>query len=300
MQTLVLGSADSAKFSRRKSSTGEEPGLPLPSTFGGEGASAILHFLTQLMEGNSRVTAWLDSAEHVVFWRPLVALLMLGPSFQPPISTQVGLADSERVALEQAAIEYFITVTRYSEANQTRFSQMVCDALVTLSSQVSARVSVSEAIEGSSAIAGTPLCLPSFLRRLILQVMLEEGRVEVVLRSGSAEEEYILPRQLPSGLAHPEIGAGYGRCIHHGLSTDSLASMAQELLRQRSAQGVTSTVPLGSTNTADPAAIASPGGQTLFPHVPTLATIDDKLVSNPFQGVGSKLSALLWMIKSLS
>ena len=90
---------------------------------------------------------------------------------------------------------------------------------------------------GSSSAVGAPLSTPlsSFVRRLFLQVLLEDERVEVLLASRTPLHRAQL-NAMSSCVPHPRAAAGYHhRALHAGMHT-TCAQLVQRVLGTHAAR----------------------------------------------------------------
>ena len=129
-------------------------------------ATALLEFLGQVAV-EPIIRERLGTSDAAAFWRPLVALLLervgssghfsemlLEQDFNEDVmsNNHLALNYTERAQLEAAAVYFFRAVCCLNDHNQSCFAQLLHNALLSLSDNLEA------------------VCLPAFLRRLILQV----------------------------------------------------------------------------------------------------------------------------------
>uniref|UniRef100_A0A8C7VG54 Baculoviral IAP repeat containing 6 n=1 Tax=Oncorhynchus mykiss TaxID=8022 RepID=A0A8C7VG54_ONCMY len=200
-------------------------GLPLPSTaqaerrqasLSAELAAPVLRFLTEV--GNSHAMKdWLGGPEVNLLWTALLFLLChssasaggtSGPSgsrYSLASSTRgSGLTTQQRTAIENATVAFFLQCISCHPNNQRLMAQVLCELFQSAPQR------------GSVPVSGN---ISGFIRRLFLQLMLEDEKVTVFLQS---------PCPLYKGrinatshvIQHPMYGAGHKyRTLHLPIST---------------------------------------------------------------------------------
>uniref|UniRef100_H3CIY4 Dual E2 ubiquitin-conjugating enzyme/E3 ubiquitin-protein ligase BIRC6 n=1 Tax=Tetraodon nigroviridis TaxID=99883 RepID=H3CIY4_TETNG len=192
---------------------------PAQPPLAAELAAPVLRFLTEV--GSSHIMKdWLGGAEVNPLWAGLLFLLChssasagsqpLGPAppadLPPPASpAQAGrLTTQQRTALENTAVAFFLQCISCHPNNQRLMAQVLCELFQSAPQRSNMQM--------SGNISG-------FIRRLFLQLMLEDEKVSVFLQS---------PCPLYKGrinatchlIQHPMYGAGHKyRTLHLPIST---------------------------------------------------------------------------------
>uniref|UniRef100_A0A668S363 Dual E2 ubiquitin-conjugating enzyme/E3 ubiquitin-protein ligase BIRC6 n=1 Tax=Oreochromis aureus TaxID=47969 RepID=A0A668S363_OREAU len=177
-------------------------------------AAPVLRFLTEV--GNSHTMKdWLGGPEVNPLWTALLFLLChssasaganpLGSRFSLASSGQTGgLTTQQRTALENATVAFFLQCISCHPNNQRLMAQVLCELFQSAPQRGN--------VPASGNISG-------FIRRLFLQLMLEDEKVTVFLQS---------PCPLYKGrinatshmIQHPMYGAGHKyRTLHLPIST---------------------------------------------------------------------------------
>lgn len=174
----------------------------------------LLRFLTSCCKEPS-MTDWMGD-EGYRFWFPLLSKLSEGPSELKNSPTSI--SSYNRFAIETATVELLCNCVRFHPRNQ---EQMACLLVDTIGWQDS---------EISSNISKKATSISSFIRQLILQMLLEEETVSICLH---VENDLIL--QTFRGIDffhkhgwHPRFGAGHS----FRLLSAKLSSSLQELTKQ--------------------------------------------------------------------
>uniref|UniRef100_A0A3Q2XNE1 Baculoviral IAP repeat containing 6 n=1 Tax=Hippocampus comes TaxID=109280 RepID=A0A3Q2XNE1_HIPCM len=175
-------------------------------------AAPVLRFLTEV--GNSHpMKDWLGGPEVNPLWTALLFLLchssaspyLLGSRFSLASSGQSGgLTTQQRTALENATVAFFLQCISCHPNNQRLMAQVLCELFQSAPQR------------GNVPLSGS---ISGFIRRLFLQLMLEDEKVTVFLQS---------PCPLYKGrinatshmIQHPMYGAGHKyRTLHLPIST---------------------------------------------------------------------------------
>uniref|UniRef100_A0AAX7SCW2 Dual E2 ubiquitin-conjugating enzyme/E3 ubiquitin-protein ligase BIRC6 n=1 Tax=Astatotilapia calliptera TaxID=8154 RepID=A0AAX7SCW2_ASTCA len=173
-------------------------------------AAPVLRFLTEV--GNSHTMKdWLGGPEVNPLWTALLFLLChssaspLGSRFSLASSGQTGgLTTQQRTALENATVAFFLQCISCHPNNQRLMAQVLCELFQSAPQR------------GNVPVSGN---ISGFIRRLFLQLMLEDEKVTVFLQS---------PCPLYKGrinatshmIQHPMYGAGHKyRTLHLPIST---------------------------------------------------------------------------------
>ncbi|MFT7805918.1 baculoviral IAP repeat-containing protein 6 isoform X6 [Arapaima gigas] len=225
----LLSSADLPLPAERHPHTSAGPSQQSPGagrvSLTPELVAPVLRFLTEV--GNSHVMKdWLGGPEVNPLWTALLFLLchssasgstgagqvMQGPP-QPPLSSRYtlsssgkggGLTTQQRTAIENATVAFFLQCISCHPNNQRLMAQVLCELFQSAPQRDNMPV--------SGNISG-------FIRRLFLQLMLEDEKVTVFLQS---------PCPLYKGrinatshvIQHPMYGAGHKfRTLHLPIST---------------------------------------------------------------------------------
>jgi baculoviral IAP repeat-containing protein 6 len=187
--------------------------------------SATLRFLAEIAK-DTVMKEWLGQADNCAFWVVLLrALCTTGSTYllvRPPSCSILTI--EQQMAIESAAIEFFSNVISCHAKNQLTFALVVCDVI---QSQ-------------RSVISGCSSLLSGFLRRLFLQVLLEDERVLVSMKS--SQPMYKGQQQSMTGLMgrlqHPKFGVGHCcRCMTmsvHSTFADVLAKVSVETVSSSS------------------------------------------------------------------
>uniref|UniRef100_H2L8M7 Baculoviral IAP repeat containing 6 n=1 Tax=Oryzias latipes TaxID=8090 RepID=H2L8M7_ORYLA len=189
----------------------------------GELAAPVLRFLTEVGSSHA-MKDWLGGPEVNPLWTALLFLLChssastgSGNSGQPQRSRFLlassgqtgGLTTQQRTALENATVAFFLQCISCHPNNQHQLSMVLCELFQSAPQR------------GNVPVSGN---ISGFIRRLFLQLMLEDEKVTVFLQS---------PCPLYKGrinatshmIQHPMYGAGHKyRTLHQPIST-SLAEV---------------------------------------------------------------------------
>ncbi|XP_055983998.1 baculoviral IAP repeat-containing protein 6 isoform X2 [Sorex fumeus] len=212
-------SPDAAQDKLRRHHVAPCPKMPITADL----VAPVLRFLTEV--GNSHVMKdWLGGSEVTPLWTALLFLLChsgstagaaaaaatLGPpqaSARPaslPTSAPPGLTTQQRTAIENAAVAFFLQCISCHPNNQKLMAQVLCELFQTSPQR------------GNLPTSGN---ISGFVRRLFLQLMLEDEKVTMFLQS---------PCPLYKGrinatshvIQHPMYGAGHKfRTLHLPVST---------------------------------------------------------------------------------
>ncbi|GFS25394.1 baculoviral IAP repeat-containing protein 6, partial [Elysia marginata] len=184
--------------------------------------SAILRFFTDI-SSETELKDWLGKAEGNAFWSLLLTLLC-GSQCQTPVILNPAnpegpgfLSAEERSELETRTIEFFSTVISYHTENQLLFAKVLCDVI---KDQGTSKTDLASAMP-----------LSGFMRRLLLQVLLEDEKITVAVRNTSSmipnDDEDLsndgtesFPLAGVSGqIFHPRYGSGRGcQCVSMNLN----------------------------------------------------------------------------------
>uniref|UniRef100_A0A8K9XEP8 Dual E2 ubiquitin-conjugating enzyme/E3 ubiquitin-protein ligase BIRC6 n=1 Tax=Oncorhynchus mykiss TaxID=8022 RepID=A0A8K9XEP8_ONCMY len=173
-------------------------------------AAPVLRFLTEV--GNSHAMKdWLGGPEVNLLWTALLFLLChssaspSGSRYSLASSTRgSGLTTQQRTAIENATVAFFLQCISCHPNNQRLMAQVLCELFQSAPQR------------GSVPVSGN---ISGFIRRLFLQLMLEDEKVTVFLQS---------PCPLYKGrinatshvIQHPMYGAGHKyRTLHLPIST---------------------------------------------------------------------------------
>uniref|UniRef100_A0A8C8C405 Dual E2 ubiquitin-conjugating enzyme/E3 ubiquitin-protein ligase BIRC6 n=1 Tax=Oncorhynchus tshawytscha TaxID=74940 RepID=A0A8C8C405_ONCTS len=173
-------------------------------------AAPVLRFLTEV--GNSHAMKdWLGGPEVNLLWTALLFLLChssaspSGSRYSLTSSTRgSGLTTQQRTAIENATVAFFLQCISCHPNNQRLMAQVLCELFQSAPQR------------GSVPVSGN---ISGFIRRLFLQLMLEDEKVTVFLQS---------PCPLYKGrinatshvIQHPMYGAGHKyRTLHLPIST---------------------------------------------------------------------------------
>ncbi|XP_054979502.1 baculoviral IAP repeat-containing protein 6 isoform X7 [Sorex araneus] len=209
-------SPDAAQDKLRRHHVPPCPRMPVTADL----VAPVLRFLTEV--GNSHIMKdWLGGSEVNPLWTALLFLLChsgstaggaasLGPpqaSARPaslPASAATGLTTQQRTAIENAAVAFFLQCISCHPNNQKLMAQVLCELFQTSPQR------------GNLPTSGN---ISGFVRRLFLQLMLEDEKVTMFLQS---------PCPLYKGrinatshvIQHPMYGAGHKfRTLHLPVST---------------------------------------------------------------------------------
>ncbi|XP_035825485.1 baculoviral IAP repeat-containing protein 6 [Aplysia californica] len=168
-----LGAAGSENGPKRFSDdTGETDPVTAPLV------SSILRFFTEI-SSELELKDWLGRAEGNAFWSQLLTLLC-GSQFQPPALIAVSqsadraslLSAEDRSELETRTIQFFSAVIAFHAENQLLFARVLCDVIK------------DQGTSKSELLSAMPLS--GFMRRLLLQVLLEDEKISVSVRNASS------------------------------------------------------------------------------------------------------------------
>nr|KAG5700866.1 hypothetical protein BaRGS_012273 [Batillaria attramentaria] len=166
--------------------------------------AAILQFFAELCWEPS-IKDWLGTAEGNVFWPALLTMLCNTSTQRPTLPNPSTLhrhkvmSVEERSLVETMAIQFFTQVIACHSVNQLFFAKVLCDV-----------------IREQGLLLGT-VPLSGFTRRMLLQVLLEDEKVVVALRT-SPDFYTRLSTTATNGngrgtsrrVDHPRFGAGRG------------------------------------------------------------------------------------------
>lgn len=142
------------------------------------------------------------------FWKPLMLLLGSGILFSPMSRIKretPPLGTRHRIALESATIKYFSQCISCHPDNQNLFSRLLCEVMETPFEFIS---TTGECMPGSTRGVG----LDGFLRRLVLEALLQDEKVKVCIQYGSVLKPFMASQDKNfshSSDWHPRFGAGY-------------------------------------------------------------------------------------------
>ena len=193
----------------------------------------VLSFMAEVAK-QVGMKAWLGSDEGSAFWPLLLKLLCTTPSHVinaeliPGTSKQRVMSGQQRAAVEDATVNFFSSVLACHSANQKTFAYVLCEVIrghgtnnqgtplyeyyhtVTIvilvnifSNAGSPNVTV---IVSGYGYANSPLS--GFLRRLFLQVLLEDEKILVCFKSTSQLYKG-QSNALSTVIQHPRCGAGH-------------------------------------------------------------------------------------------
>ncbi|XP_059157271.1 baculoviral IAP repeat-containing protein 6-like isoform X2 [Physella acuta] len=184
--------------------------------------SAILRFFTEI-SSEMELKNWLGQAEGNAFWSLLLTLLC-GSQYQAPILMAPSndhngfLSSEERSELENRTIQFFSAVISFHPENQLLFAKVLCDVIK------------DQGTSKTELLSAMPLS--GFMRRLLLQVLLEDEKITVSVRnfsssllsedddSTASEGAEIFPLTSCTGqIYHPHYGSGRScQCIKMNLN----------------------------------------------------------------------------------
>ena len=204
----------------------------------------LLRFLTSCCKEPS-ITDWMGD-EGYRFWFPLLSKLSEGPNdhkTSPP-----SISSYNRFAIETATVELLCKCVRFHPRNQ---EQMACLLVDTIGWQDSV---------SSSNVSNKATSISSFIRQLILQMLLQEETVPICLH---VENDLIL--QTFRGIDffhkhgwHPRFGAGHSFMLLSAKLSSSLQELAKQFLLPKSEKTVEpiseekTSKPLGVEGVTDP------------------------------------------------
>ncbi|KAK3718781.1 hypothetical protein QZH41_014030 [Actinostola sp. cb2023] len=158
------------------------------------------------------------------FWKPLMLLLGSGLLFSPIVrmtKQAPSLPTRHRIALESAVINFFCQCIACHPANQTLFAKLLCEVMSTpcgMFAVSSDHVSVNTRGVG----------LDGFLRRLLLEALLQDETIKVCIHYGSVMKPISSSQDklfCHNRDWHPRFGAGYDVLMFKA----KLASTVEEL-----------------------------------------------------------------------
>lgn len=174
----------------------------------------VLNFFKDL-SAQIEIKNWLASPEGVVFWAPLLALLCTSntvtllssmPNFNGAPRRSHLLSASQRAALENASIAFFSRCTLCHPGNQKLLAQVICDVICTQDLQT-----------------GSPFVISGFMRRLILQLMLEDESLSVAV--SSVCQLIKGPQSWTGRIVHPSYGLGHKNMLVETKLTSTCAQL---------------------------------------------------------------------------
>ena len=229
-------------------------------------APLILQFFSQIADDQSLMKDWIGSEEPKKFWLSLLEFLCL-----PAMETEtLNLAVFR--ACQDAALNFFLSVSRHHVKNLRVVVEMLCNAL---------RKAIVSIREGTHSNHKGSL-LPPFVQSLVLHFILESEIVKIYLiprkqgKIAGEEKSFIsLGKFMPTlsyyignnlvkvtecNLEHPRYGCGHGRYLVYARSSTTIGSFSNsfKIVPQyaQNEDGQTTRVPMPSspiklTHTAD-------------------------------------------------
>ncbi|CAL1542612.1 unnamed protein product [Lymnaea stagnalis] len=138
---------------------------------------AVLRFFTEI-SSEMELKNWLGQAEGNAFWSLLLTLLC-GSQYQSPVLLTLSnqettglLTADERSELENKTIQFFSSVISFHPENQLLFAKVLCDVIK------------DQGTTKTELLSAMPLS--GFMRRLLLQVLLEDEKIIVSVRNASS------------------------------------------------------------------------------------------------------------------
>ena len=219
-------------------------------------APLILQFFSQIADDQSLMKDWIGSEEPRKFWLSLLEFLCL-----PAMETEtLNLAVFR--SCQDAALNFFLSVSRHHVKNQRVVVEMLCDAL---------RKAIVSIREGTHSNPKGSL-LPPFVQSLVLHFILESEIVKIYLiprKQGKVAEEksfislgkfmptlsyYIgnsLVKVTECNLEHPRYGCGHGRYLVYARSSTTIGNFSNsfKIVPQyaQNEEGQTTRVPTPSS-----------------------------------------------------
>ncbi|ELT93547.1 hypothetical protein CAPTEDRAFT_223860 [Capitella teleta] len=211
-QVEALRSPSSSSSS--SSSSPDESGLRLEPCH----LAPVLLFLAEVAK-EVEMKSWLASAEGSAFWAILLKMLCASPSTVAyPELDDKRMSQSQRSAIESATVEFFCSVLACHPVSQVQFASVLCDV-----------------IRGS----GQPRQgLSGFMRRLFLQVLLEDDKILVEFKNNC---QMTKNGEHGATVLHPRYGTGHK---HHSINLSLQTNCAEALAKVTTAYGMYSQ-PLG-------------------------------------------------------
>ncbi|XP_072169396.1 dual E2 ubiquitin-conjugating enzyme/E3 ubiquitin-protein ligase BIRC6-like [Diadema setosum] len=204
----------------------------------------VLHFFKDL-SSQSEIKDWLASPDGVIFWAPLLTLLCTSntatillsamPSFGGAPRRQHLLSAAQRTALEDASIAFFSSCTSCHPSNQKLLAQVICDVIC-----------------GQDLQMGSPFVISGFMRRLILQLMLEDESVAIAISSVCQLVKG--PQSWTGHIVHPSHGVGHKNVLLETKLTTTCSQLISDLndtLGIKSIQGDKKTKSSSDNNKTD-------------------------------------------------
>ncbi|XP_071961824.1 dual E2 ubiquitin-conjugating enzyme/E3 ubiquitin-protein ligase BIRC6-like isoform X2 [Antedon mediterranea] len=155
----------------------------------------VLNFFGEVSQEPS-MKEWLGGSEGRIFWKALLNLLCNNSSNEYQTQTlpsnrkkSTVLTSQQRSAIENATISFLSKTIAFHSENQRKLAEVICDVICSKNDS-----------NGTNLITG-------FTRRLILQLMLEDEKILVHLKS--TRHLYKASGSTPTGLQHPSFGAGH-------------------------------------------------------------------------------------------
>ncbi|CAH1791767.1 unnamed protein product [Owenia fusiformis] len=205
-------SSQTTPRSASRSSSSESYGLEKGVSITADLVSAVLQFLAEIGK-ESLVKDWLGSNDGNIFWPILLTMLCTSPpktsNLNPahPHRHKV-LSSQQRSSIETSAIAFFSSVISCHTANQMLFAQVLCDVIR------AQKIAPSNGQWGQAHLSG-------FTRRLFLQVLLEDEKILVCVRTSSrATSRRGSGGPASSLIQHPKFGTGH-RYKNHYISLQS-------------------------------------------------------------------------------
>lgn len=160
-----------------------EAGKTLPAHL----VAPVLRFLAEIAR-EVEMKSWLAGPEGSAFWNVLLRLLC-APQAGPPLQPRKGaMSEAQRAAVETATVEFFCAVLACHPSSQQQFASVLCDVIRGNGSTLQGEASYTECFE--SVLLPFLNCifcvgLSGFMRRLFLQVLLEDEKTLVQFKSSS-------------------------------------------------------------------------------------------------------------------
>lgn len=157
------------------------------------------------------------------FWKPLMMLLGCGVLFSPIVrmNKSAPLPTRHRIALESAAINFFCKCISCHPDNQTLFSRLLCEVMA-------APCGIFGMSTEHAPIDTRGVGLDGFLRRLLLEALLQDESIKVCVHYGAGLKS--LRSVQENGFSHdrdwhPRFGAGYDVLVFKGKLASTVESL---------------------------------------------------------------------------
>uniref|UniRef100_A0A2C9JJC5 Dual E2 ubiquitin-conjugating enzyme/E3 ubiquitin-protein ligase BIRC6 n=1 Tax=Biomphalaria glabrata TaxID=6526 RepID=A0A2C9JJC5_BIOGL len=208
-QMLLLDTAAAGNLMDSEVCTGSRDFLDagiLESPISASLISSILKFFTEIST-ETELKDWLGHSEGKAFWSLLLSLLC-GNQYQHPVILSSSSQDrnglltaEERSELENRTIHLFSAVISFHPENQLLFAKVLCDIIK------------DQGTSKTELLSAMPLS--GFMRRLLLQVLLEDEKIAVSIRnsSSSVNTEDAMPQTNDTKNSFP-LGSCSGQIVH--------------------------------------------------------------------------------------